>query len=75
MTYNIPSVEDVKQLLKGIKQPELFVLEEQSGVPVSTLLKIRHGVTHNPGIDTVRRIYAADAVKKIVRRESAGNCA
>ena len=63
MAYEIPSTMDVQRLLLKLKQAELVVLSEQSGVPMGTLIKIRHCVTKNPGIETVRKIVAAPALK------------
>lgn len=63
MAYEIPSATDVQRLLLKLKQSELVVLSEQSGVPMGTLTKIRRCVTKNPGIETVRKILSAPALK------------
>ena len=55
-------------MLKGLPQAELLVVSAQAGVPVPTLIKIRHGVTKNPGIDTVRKIYGAPRVVQCLRK-------
>ena len=58
MTTCIPPIEEVSQRLKNLKGSELERLASGSGVPVSTLWKIRIGATPNPGIETVRKFYA-----------------
>lgn len=58
MSTEIPSIEAVQARLKGLKGVEIDVLAATSGVPSSTLWKIRNGVTPNPGFETVRKFYA-----------------
>jgi transcriptional regulator with XRE-family HTH domain len=58
MNTTIPPVEELSQRLKSLKGVELEQLASSSGVPVSTLWKIRIGATPNPGIETVRKFYA-----------------
>jgi transcriptional regulator with XRE-family HTH domain len=57
MNTFIPPVEELSQRLKALKGGELQQLASKSGVPASTLWKIRIGVTPNPGIETVRKFY------------------
>jgi hypothetical protein len=57
MSTEIPSMDAVQARLKGLKGFELDVLASVSGVPSSTLWKIRNGVTPNPGFETVRKFY------------------
>ena len=57
MTTCIPPIEEVSQRLKNLKGYELERLASGSGVPVSTLWKIRIGATPNPGIETVRKFF------------------
>lgn len=71
MTYSIPSTEDVRLALRDITQADLRNVSESSGVPISTLIKIRHGVTLNPGIETVRRIYASPVMRKARKARAA----
>lgn len=58
MNTTIPTVEELSQRLKSLKGVELEQLASNSGVPVSTLWKIRIGATPNPGIETVRKFLA-----------------
>ena len=57
MTTSIPAVEEVSRRLKGLKGCELEQLAGDSGVPASTLWKIRVGATPNPGLETVRKFF------------------
>lgn len=63
MAISIPSTSDVRALLLKLRQRELRSVYEQTGVPVPTLVKIRQGTTRNPGIETVRSIYAAPVLQ------------
>lgn len=64
MPTEIPSTEQVRALLLMFRQVQLKSIEDQSGVPFSTLVKIRQGTTKNPGIETVRAIFRTDLVKQ-----------
>jgi predicted transcriptional regulator len=57
MNTDLPSVETVQAKLKRLKGAELEALADSSGVPASTLWKIRNGFTPNPGLETVRKFY------------------
>jgi predicted transcriptional regulator len=57
MTTEIPSAEAVRDRLKMLKGADLESIAGRSGVPCSTLWKIRTGVTPNPGIETVRKFF------------------
>lgn len=57
MTSELPSTELLASRLKLLKGAELEVLARRSGVPASTLWKIRMGVTPNPGLETVRKFF------------------
>lgn len=77
MPNEIPSPTQVKELLLDFRQIELKDISNQSGVPFPTLVKIRQGTTRDPGIDTVRKLYAAPLVvkriaekKRIVRQKN-----
>ena len=48
------SADDVREALEALTQRQLERLSAASGVPLSTLGKIRRGDTLNPGIETVR---------------------
>lgn len=80
MTNKIPSTTDVRELLQGIKQPEIELMSTQCGVPVATIIKIRHGVTANPGLETVRLLYTSPvmrsklaAMKELAKGKPQGN--
>jgi transcriptional regulator with XRE-family HTH domain len=55
MNTVIPSVEDVRRRLELLKDGGINEVARLSGVPVSTLWKIRCGATPNPGFETVRK--------------------
>lgn len=63
MNNKIPSTTDVRELLQGIKQPDIELMSKQCGVPVATIIKIRHGVTANPGLETVRLLYDSPVMR------------
>jgi hypothetical protein len=52
-----PPIEDIAKRLSKLSHPQLHCLARGSTVPYTTLLKIRNGVTTNPGIETVRRFW------------------
>lgn len=58
MDISIPSSCEVRQRLAPLKHAELQTLAKVSGVPFTTLWKIRSGETQNPGIDTVRKLLS-----------------
>lgn len=53
----IPSISDVRQRLARESTADLKRLAQASGVPFTTLWKLRSGETSNPGIETVRKFY------------------
>ena len=55
MDNTLMSAEDVRTVLGLLTQRQLEKLSAASGVPLSTLGKIRRGETLNPGLETVRR--------------------
>lgn len=55
----IPSIKDVQASLAKLTPELLTQLASRSKVPLSTLTKIRSGVTKNPGIETVRSFWSA----------------
>lgn len=57
MKTDFPSTEAVQTRLKLLKVVEIDALANRSGVPSSTLWKIRNGVTQNPGLETVRKFF------------------
>ena len=52
------SVEDVRAALGPLTLKQLALLAERSGVPATTIYKIRRGETGNPGLETVRQFMA-----------------
>lgn len=55
MELDIPSAAVVRQALADLSLKQLEKLAEMSGVPMTTIYKIRLGDTENPGIETVRK--------------------
>ncbi len=54
----IPSAKEVRNLLKRLKTVQVRELAIKSGVPFTTLLKVRDGETQDPRIETVRQLWA-----------------
>ena len=52
-----PPFDDIKARLAGLSHQQLRYLSRGSGVPYTTLLKVRNGPTTNPGIETVRKFW------------------
>jgi predicted transcriptional regulator len=57
MNSLVPSIADVRYRLSSLKDGELDRIAKASGVPASTLWKIRIGDTSNPGLETVRKFF------------------
>ena len=55
MEKQIPSAESVRAQLDGMTMKQIDRLAELSGVPSTTIYKIKRGETQNPGVDTVRQ--------------------
>ena len=55
MSQDIPSAGEVRALLQPLRHAQLQALAAASGVPFTTLWKVRSGETGNPGLDTVRK--------------------
>jgi len=54
--YNrIPPLEEIRARLMKISQKQVREIAATAGVTASTLMKIRYGVTDNPGIETCRK--------------------
>ena len=58
MNTNIPPISAIKSKLGAMSHADIQALADASKVPFTTLLKIRSGITVNPGIETVRKFYA-----------------
>ncbi len=54
MENTVPSIEQVRAALAPLTLKQLDVLGQLSGVPPTTIYKIKRGTTANPGIETVR---------------------
>lgn len=65
MNDAIPSAEEVRAALASLTLKQLDRLEALSGVPATTIYKIKRGETGNPGIETLRKFmpHIADAQK------------
>lgn len=55
MDPTLPSAAEVKARLHPLTNEQLQALADASGVPFTTLWKIRAGETANPRLDTVRQ--------------------
>ena len=55
MVTGIPSGTDVRHALLKLSHSQMGALAAASGVPFTTLWKMRSGETSNPGIETVRK--------------------
>jgi hypothetical protein len=53
MNTDIPSVADVQAALQPLTLKQIDALGSLSGVPWTTIYKIKRGETENPGIETV----------------------
>ena len=59
MSTNIPSAEEIKALFGGLTHAQVVALAANTGVPFTTLWKIKSGETANPRIETVRQFMPA----------------
>lgn len=57
MANHIPSATDLKDRLSGLGHKEVQQLARTSGVPFTTLWKVKDGTTTNPGVETVRKFW------------------
>lgn len=53
MEHPLPSAEDIRAALAPLSMKQLEALERLSGVPATTIYKIKRGETGNPGIETI----------------------
>lgn len=58
MASQFPSLDTVRERLQGLSHAQLQTLAKASGVPFTTLWKIRNGPTTNPGVETVRAFWS-----------------
>jgi predicted transcriptional regulator len=64
MENDFPTIEQVRAALAPLTLRQLDKLGELSGVPATTIYKIKRGETENPGINTVRSFVAHIAEAK-----------
>ena len=57
MQTEIPPMTVVRARLLLMRDVEIDRMALDSGVPASTIRKIRQGVTPNPGFETVRKFF------------------
>lgn len=55
MHETIPSAAEVQAALSPLTFAQLERLASMSGVPLTTVYKIKTGETKNPGVDTVKK--------------------
>jgi predicted transcriptional regulator len=55
MEIIIPSIDEVRARLAPLTLKQLDRLSELSGVPATTIYKIKLGTTTNPGVETLRK--------------------
>ena len=69
----MPKIDDVRTRLKALSKAQIDSLHKHSGVPKSTIYKIRYGCTPNPGYVTVNDLCvylpAAEASPKLETRK------
>jgi len=51
----MPSAEEVRAALAPLTLKQIDRLAELSGVPPTTIYKIKRGETENPGVETLRK--------------------
>lgn len=54
---NIPGAAEVRDRLARLSYAQMRALAAASGVPFTTLWKVRTGETKNPGVETVRQFW------------------
>jgi predicted transcriptional regulator len=57
MSTQIPSVIEVRAELESLPHSLVQELARISGVPFTTIWKVRDGTTENPGMETVRKFW------------------
>lgn len=57
MSTHIPTLDDLRVVLTQLSYPDLRKLSRVSGVPYTTLWKVRSGETPNPRLNTVRAFW------------------
>lgn len=68
MKKNLMTAADVRERLSPLNIKQVDRLSELSGVPPSTIYKIKMGKTGNPGIETVRQFLPFVTAARSKRR-------
>ena len=68
----IPSASEVSAALKSLTHAQMRQLAAESGVPFTTLWKVRAEETTNPGIDTVNKFFGLINTVKAPEATQAG---
>lgn len=61
---SVPSADEVRAALELLTLRQLNLLATLSGVPFTTIYKVKRGETSNPGIETVRKFLPHIKVAK-----------
>lgn len=67
---SIPSASDVRQALEVLGHAQMKALAELSGVPFTTLWKVRSGETPNPRLETVRQFMPHIAAASLPKQSA-----
>lgn len=59
MDTSFPSADDIRAALSGLTMRQMDELAGLSGVPATTIYKIKRGETKDPGINTCQKIVEA----------------
>lgn len=73
MEASLASADDVRAALEPLTLKQIERLAVLSGVPATTIYKIKRGETGNPGIETVRKFMPliGDALSESQRNAAA----
>lgn len=69
MLTDIPTVAFIQGELKNLEHADVRRLATLSGVPFSTIWKIREGTTKNPGIQTVAQFASHICLARLTRHQ------
>lgn len=65
MSIEIPPIAEIRAALQPLTLKQLDALETLSGVPATTIAKIRRGETKNPGTETCRAFLPHIAAARV----------
>jgi len=57
MRYTIPTSDQVRAVLAPLSFAQMGELAEKTGVPLSTIRRVRCGETARPDVDCVKRLF------------------